>query len=107
MGGRPAVPGVQTWDPRHGLGGQYTKKKMFRPQVQMHTQRPQYAKKFCPPTKGGTRKGVKIEKFIGGSFRPEMMILQGVRMSETISWGMLREQPQKGGGIRRLRVRLI
>ena len=48
-GGRLGVPGVGTWDPRHGLGGPYTRRKFFRTQVQIHTQRPQYAKKFCPP----------------------------------------------------------
>ena len=40
-GGRLGVPGVGTRDPRHGLGGPYTRKK-----VQIHTQLPQYAKKF-------------------------------------------------------------
>ena len=45
-GGRLGVPGVGTRDPRHGLGGPYTRKKFFRTQVQIHTQRPQYAKKF-------------------------------------------------------------
>ena len=30
----------------HGLGGPNTRKKFFRTQVQIHTQRPQYAKKF-------------------------------------------------------------
>ena len=45
-GGRLGVPGVGTRDPRHGLGGPYTRKKFFRTQVKIHTQRPQYAKKF-------------------------------------------------------------
>ena len=45
-GGRLGVPGVGTRDPRHGLGGPYTRKKFFRTQVQIHAQRPQYAKKF-------------------------------------------------------------
>ena len=37
-----------SWDlgPRHGLGGPYTRKKFFTTQVQIHTQRPQYAKNF-------------------------------------------------------------
>ena len=45
-GGRLGVPGVGTRDPRHGLGGPHTRKNFFRTQVQIHTQRPQYAKKF-------------------------------------------------------------
>ena len=48
-GKRLGVPGVGTRDPSHGLGGPYTRKKFFRTQVQIHTQRPQYAKKFAPP----------------------------------------------------------
>ena len=48
-GGRLGVPGVGTWEPRHGLGGPYTRKKFFKTQVQIHTHQPQYAKKFCPP----------------------------------------------------------
>ena len=45
-GGRLGVPGVGTRDPRHGLGGPFPRKKFFRTQVQIHTQRPQYVKKF-------------------------------------------------------------
>ena len=45
-GGRLRVTGVGTWDPHHGLGGPYTRKKFSRTQVQIHTQRPQHAKKF-------------------------------------------------------------
>ena len=45
-GGRLGLPGVGTRDPRHGLGGSYTRKKFFSTQVQIHTQRPQYATKF-------------------------------------------------------------
>ena len=35
----PGIPG-------HGLGGPYARKKFHRAQVQIHTQRPQYAKQF-------------------------------------------------------------
>ena len=49
MGGQLGVPGVGAQDPRHGLGGPYTRKKFFRGQVQIHTYRPQYTKKFRPP----------------------------------------------------------
>ena len=112
-GGGLGVPGFGTRDPRHGLGGPYTRKKFFRTQVQIHTQRPQYAKKCCPPppkrgtqVRGGT--GVKIQKnYWGIIFGPKMMILQGVRCQKTIHWGMLRKGPQKRGGIRRSRLRLI
>ena len=45
-GGGLEVPEVGTQDPRHGLGGPYTRKKFFGTQVYIHTQRPQYAKKF-------------------------------------------------------------
>ena len=40
--------GTPSWDPGPPpwVGGPYTKKKFFRTQVQIHTQRPQYAKKF-------------------------------------------------------------
>ena len=46
MGG--ADWGTCSWDagPRHGLGGPYTRKKFFKTHVELHTQRPQYAKKF-------------------------------------------------------------
>ena len=44
-GGRLGVPGFGTRDPSHGLEGPYTRKKFFKTQVQIHTQRPQYAKK--------------------------------------------------------------
>ena len=44
--GQPGVPSVWTWDPRDGLEGPYTRKTLFRTHVQIHTQRPQYAKKF-------------------------------------------------------------
>ena len=44
-GGRLGVPGVGTRDPRHGLGGPYTRKRFFGTQAQIQTQRPQYAKK--------------------------------------------------------------
>ena len=61
-GGRLGVPGVGTWDPRHGLGGPFTRKKFFRNQVQIHTQQPQYVEKFLdppppppPPPKRGTQ----------------------------------------------------
>ena len=77
MGGRLGVPGVGTRDPRHGLGGPYTRKNFYRTQVRIHTQRPKYAKKFCPPPPqrgypsaggGGGGTGVEIQKIIGGSF---------------------------------------
>ena len=45
-GGQPGVPGVRTRDPRHGLGGPCTRKKLPRTWVQIHTQHPEYAKKF-------------------------------------------------------------
>ena len=46
-GGGGATGGTSSWDPpRHALGGPYTRKKFFRTQVQIHTQRPRYAKKF-------------------------------------------------------------
>ena len=56
-GGRLGVPRVGTREPRHGLGGPYTRKKFFRTRVQIHTQRPQYAKKPPPPPKGVPRCG--------------------------------------------------
>ena len=37
-GGGLGVPGVGTRDPRHGLGGPYTRKNFFRTQFQIHTQ---------------------------------------------------------------------
>ena len=47
MGGANwGLPGVGTRDPRHGLGGPYTRKKFFGTHVKIHTQRPQYTKKF-------------------------------------------------------------
>ena len=85
------VPGVGTRDPRHGLEGPYTRKKFFRTQVQIHTQRPQYTKKFCPPPpppppplkKGypgaGGYGGQNPKNHWGIIFGPKMMILQGVR----------------------------
>ena len=61
-------------DPRHGLGGPYTRKKFFKTQVQIHTQRPQYTKKFAPPPPpkrvpwcGGVR-GSKSKKSLGDHF---------------------------------------
>ena len=45
-GGQLGVPRVGTQDPRNGLGGPYTRKKVFKTQDQIHTQRPQYTKKF-------------------------------------------------------------
>ena len=43
-GGRLGVLGVGTRDPQ--VGRPYARKKFFRTQVQIHTQRPQYAKNF-------------------------------------------------------------
>ena len=40
------VPGVGIRDPHHGLGDPYRRKKLPKTQVQIHTHRPQYAKKF-------------------------------------------------------------
>ena len=45
-GGGSGVTGVGTRDPGHGLGGPYTRKKLFGTQVQIHSQRPQYVKRF-------------------------------------------------------------
>ena len=56
-----------------------------------------------PGWKGGRNRKIHW----GIIFGPKMMILQGVRRLDTISWGMLRERPQKGWGIRRPRLRLI
>ena len=118
-GGQLGVPGVGTRDPRHGLGGPYTRKNFFGTQVQIHTQRPQYAKKFSPPPplrpsppqKGaqvrGAYRGRNPKIYWGIIFGPKMMISQGARLHTYIHWGMLREQPQKGGGIRRSHLRLI
>ena len=44
---------------RHGLGGPYTRKKFFRTQVQIHTQRPQIRKEVLPsPPPAPSKKGV-------------------------------------------------
>ena len=99
------VPGVGTRDPRHGLGGPYTRKKYFRTQVQIHTQQPQYGKKFQPPPSkkgypgagGEGVTGVKIKKIIGGSFLVLNDDFTRGLTSETIHWGMLRERPPKRG----------
>ena len=70
-------------DPYHGLGGPYTRKKLFRTRVLFHTQQPQHVKKVLNPRgptphplgfqKWGTQVmgvggGVKIKTIIGGSF---------------------------------------
>ena len=74
--------------------GSICKKKIFRTQVQIHIQRPQYAKKAPPPrpppnTPTPPKRGTQVGgEGVGGSqpknslgiiFRPKMTILQGVR----------------------------
>ena len=39
-GGGGGLPGVRNGDPHHGFGGPYTRNKVFRTQVQIHTRRP-------------------------------------------------------------------
>ena len=57
----------QPRDPRHGLGGPYTRKKFRGTQLQIHTRfTPPSPEKGVPRCGGGT--GVKIQKIIGGSF---------------------------------------
>ena len=76
MGGGGATEGTRNWDlgPPPWVRGSINKKKVIQTRVEIHTQRPQYAKKFCPPTppKWGTwvrgRRGFKIQKIIGVSF---------------------------------------
>ena len=70
---------VGTRDPRHGLGGPYTRIKVFR--THTHTAPPPPEPPHCPPSKKGVPgcagvTGLKIQKNI---FGPKMMILQAVR----------------------------
>ena len=51
--------------------GSIYKKKMFRTQVQIHTHRPQYTKKICPPPKrypGTWARVIKNQNLLEGRF---------------------------------------
>ena len=77
--------GDWTWDPRprHGLGGPYTRKKLFRTQVQIHTAATIRKEVLIPPKKGypgrggggGVQESKSKKKYWGIIFGPKMMIL--------------------------------
>ena len=78
-GGGLGVPGVGSRDPRHGLGGPYTRKKFFKPRSKYthsghNTQRSFDPPHHAPPKRGtqvrggGGGTGVNIQKIIRESF---------------------------------------
>ena len=83
-GGGLGVPRVGTRDPRHRLGGPYTRKKFFRTQVQIHTAAT-IRKEIVTPPPHSPKKGLGAGGYGGQNpkshwgiiFGPKMMILQG------------------------------
>ena len=102
-GGR--LGGTWSWDPgpRHGLGGPKTRKRVFRTQVQIHTQQPQHANNIQPPPikkrypGAGEYGGQDPKNHWGIIFGPKMMILQGVRRYKPYIGVCYANNPKKRG----------
>ena len=102
-GGRLGVPRVGTRDPRHGLGGPYTRKNFLKTQLQIHTHSGHNTQRsFDPPPQKrvprcGGYLGQNPKNHWGIIFGPKMMILHGVRRQKPYIEVCYANDPKKGG----------